>query len=89
MKAVITVTGKDNKGIVALVSNECTKYGGNILDISQTVLSEYFAMILLTEISELSGGFVEFVDHMKSVGEANGLVIHVMHEDIFNSMHRI
>lgn len=43
MKAVITVTGRDSKGIIAKVSAECTKYGGNIVDISQSVLSEYFA----------------------------------------------
>ena len=49
MKAVITVTGRDSKGIIAKVSAECTKYGGTIVDISQSVLSEYFALIMLVD----------------------------------------
>ena len=51
MKAVITVTGKDKVGIIALSSSECAKYGANIIDISQTVMKEYFAMIMLVELS--------------------------------------
>ena len=50
MKAVITVTGKDSVGIIANVANECAKYDANIVDISQSVLSEYFAMIMLVEL---------------------------------------
>ena len=50
MKAVITVTGKDSVGIIAKVSTECAKYDANIVDISQSVLSEYFAMIMLADI---------------------------------------
>lgn len=89
MKAVITVTGKDNVGIIAKVATVCTKYGANILDISQTVLSEYFAMIMLVDISNLSVKFGEFSDTLKEVGTESRLDIHIMHEDIFNSMHRI
>ena len=58
-------------------------------DISQTVLSEYFAMIMLVDITKLSIGFGDFVDKLRALGDDNGLVISVMHEDIFNSMHRI
>ena len=89
MKAVITVTGKDSVGIIAKVSTECALYKANIIDISQSVLSEYFAMIMLADISELSVTFSEFVDKLSSLGEGLGLDIHVMHEDIFNSMHHI
>ena len=89
MKAVITVIGKDSKGIIAAVSTECAKCGGNIVDISQSVMREYFAMIMLVDISELTVPFASFADTMKTLGEEKGLEIHAMHEDIFNSMHRI
>jgi ACT domain-containing protein len=89
MKAVVTVIGKDSKGIIAAVSGECAKLGGNIVDISQSVMREYFAMIMLVEIEGLSVPFASFADNMKKLGEEKGLEIHAMHEDIFNSMHRI
>ena len=89
MKAVITVTGKDNVGIVAKVATECSSMGANIIDISQSVLREYFAMIVLVDIDGLSCAFGDFVDNMNALGEENGLRIATMHEDIFNSMHRI
>jgi ACT domain-containing protein len=57
MKAVITVTGKDNVGIVAKVATECSQMGANIIDISQSVLREYFAMIVLVDIDNLSCAF--------------------------------
>ena len=89
MKAVVTVIGKDSVGIIAAVSTECAKFGGNIVDISQSVMREYFAMIMLVEISELNVPFSAFAETMKKLGEDKGLEIHAMHEDIFNSMHRI
>jgi ACT domain-containing protein len=89
MKAVITVTGKDNVGIIAKVSALCSEYGANISDISQTVLSDYFAMIMLVDIKALKIEFGAFADELKQLGTDNSLDIHTMHEDIFNSMHRI
>ncbi|MBE6612472.1 MAG: ACT domain-containing protein [Ruminococcaceae bacterium] len=89
MKAVITVTGKDAKGIIAAVSNCCADHGANIVDISQSVLQDYFAMIMLVEVDDLKLSFTEFVDVMQKLGDEKGLVIHTMHEDIFNAMHRI
>ena len=89
MKAVITVTGKDSVGIIAAVSTECAKFGANILDISQGVLSDYFAMIMLAEIDTINLPFADFVDKMSEVGKDKGLQINVMHEDIFNTMHHI
>lgn len=89
MKAVITVTGKDSVGIIAAVSAECAKCGANILEISQSVLSEYFAMIMLADIDKLSLPFSDFVDRLDSLGKAEKLKISTMHEDIFNSMHQI
>lgn len=89
MKAVITVTGKDAVGIIAKVSTECAKYNANVVDVTQSVLQELFVMIMLIDISALNCEFNDFTDKMKAVGPDMGLVIHVMHEDIFNSMHRI
>lgn len=89
MKAVVTVTGKDKVGIIAMASAECAKYGANIIDISQTVLNEYFAMIMLVSIDKLCVTFREFADKLSAVGKENGVDIRVMHEDIFNTMHRI
>ncbi|MBQ9785803.1 MAG: ACT domain-containing protein [Clostridia bacterium] len=89
MKAVITVTGKDTVGIIADVAGVCAKDGANILDITQSVLSEYFAMIMLADIDKLSVDFSQFVDNLEALGKSRGLVIHAMHEDIFNTMHHI
>lgn len=89
MKAVISVTGKDNVGIIAKVAACCSEYGANILDISQTVLQDYFAMIMLVDVSKLTTGFGAFADGMEKLGLSNCLQINTMHEDIFNSMHKI
>ena len=86
---VVTVTGKDKVGIIALASKECARFGANIVDISQTVMREYFAMIMLVEIDNISCDFSAFVSSMKTTGEENGVDIRVMHEDIFNTMHKI
>ena len=89
MKAVVTVTGKDKVGIIAMASAECAKYGANIIDISQTVLDEYFAMIMMVSLEGLKVDFSEFADGMSKAGGENGVDIRVMHVDIFNAMHRI
>ena len=89
MKAVISVIGKDRVGILAGVSSKCAEYGVNIIDVSQTVISGMFTMIMLGNIEGLSVGFGEFAEKMQSYGEEIGMVVRVMHEDIFNSMHRI
>ena len=89
MKAVITVTGKDSVGIIAKVATACAEFGANIVDISQSVLSDYFAMIMLADIDSLTIEFSEFVDKLDELGKSNNLDIHTMHEDIFNTMHHI
>ena len=89
MKAVITVTGKDAMGIIAKVANCCAEYGANIVDISQSVLDDYFAMIMLVDIDKLNIHFTDFVDKMTDLGTASGLIIQTMHEDIFSAMHTI
>lgn len=89
MKAVITVAGKDAVGIIAGVSAICASCGANIVEITQSVLSEYFAMIMLADISNLSVGFPAFSDRLTAFAGEQGLSIHAMHEDIFNTMHHV
>ncbi len=89
MKAVITVIGKDQVGIIAKVSAKCAEYGANITEITQSVLDQYFAMIMLADISALESDFVKFTDALDSLGKESGLEIRCMHEDIFNTMHKI
>jgi len=89
MKAVITVTGKDSVGIIAKVATACADNGANIVDISQSVLQDYFAMIMLADIDTLMVEFSAFVDMLSALGREHGLEIHTMHEDIFNTMHHI
>ena len=89
MKAVVTVTGKDKVGIIAMASAKCSKQGVNIVDISQTVLDEYFAMIMLVSFDEAKLNFSNFAKEMAEKGRESGVDIRVMHEDIFNTMHRI
>ena len=89
MNAIITVVGHDSKGIISKVSAKCAEHGANILEISQSVLKDYFAMIMVIDVSEIDMPFTSFVDDMRKLGEASNLDIRTMHEDIFNSMHRI
>lgn len=89
MKAIITVIGKDAVGILAKVSTICAEYQANIIDVNQTVMEDMFAMVMLTEIDKLSADLSVLRKTLEKMGEENNLQIHVMHEDIFNSMHRI
>ena len=89
MNAVISVTGKDSTGIVAKVSAKCAEYGANIGDISQSVLNGYFVMIMIVEIDKLTVDFSKFVDIMNELGKSSNLIINTMHEQIFDSMHKI
>lgn len=89
MRAVLTVIGKDTVGILAKVSTICSEYNANVTEVTQSVLQDMFAMIMLVDISKLNTNFTELSDKMKDLGTELGLSIHIMHEDIFNSMHRI
>lgn len=89
MKAVITVIGKDAVGILAKVSNICAERNANVIEVTQSVLQDMFAMIMLVDITKLNNDFVELQDSLTALGDSLGLKIHTMHEDIFNTMHRI
>ena len=89
MRAVLTVVGKDQVGILAKDANQCAQFNANITEVTQTVLQDLFCMIMLIDISAINCELTQLVSTMAELGERSGLSIHVMHEDIFNSMHRI
>ncbi|MCL2014532.1 MAG: ACT domain-containing protein [Oscillospiraceae bacterium] len=89
MKAVVTVIGKDTVGILAKVSAVCSEHNANIVEVTQSVLQNMFAMIMLVEMPDVSDGLGFLSDRMKELGKQNNLQIHVIHEDIFNTMHKI
>lgn len=89
MHAVITVIGQDNVGILAKVSNVCADTGANIIEVTQSVLQGMFAMIMFVDIDSLTVPYSELADNLIKLGDDLGLKVHVMHEDIFNAMHRI
>ncbi|MCR4577331.1 MAG: ACT domain-containing protein [Clostridiales bacterium] len=89
MRAVLTVIGKDMVGILAGVSGICARSGVNITEVSQSIMQELFAMIMMVDITESSVPFDEFRKRLEEYGDNNALSIRVMHEDIFNSMHRV
>ena len=87
MRAVITVIGKDMVGILAKVSTTCAEANANVIEVTQSVLQEFFAMVMLVDIEKMNCELPELQERLKS--NVAGMKIHVMHEDIFNSMHRI
>ncbi len=89
MKAVVTVIGRDAVGILAKVAAVCAEHNANILDVTQSVLSEMFTMIMVLDISGLNDSFSDLQNALDKLGSDIGMKILTMHEDIFNSMHRI
>ncbi|MBN1191793.1 MAG: ACT domain-containing protein [Dehalococcoidales bacterium] len=89
MRAVITVIGKDKKGIIAGVSTVLADEDINILDISQTTLQEYFAMIMLVDMTDATTAFHEIKSKLELKGQELGMQIRIQREDIFNSMHQV
>ena len=89
MKAIITVVGKDTVGILAKVSTACADADVNIIEVTQSVLQDMFAMTMMVEIDKSTWVLDALREKLEKVGEETNTKIHVMHEDIFNSMHKI
>ena len=89
MKAIVTVVGKDKKGIIAKVSNVLFENDINIVDISQTIMQDMFTMIMMVEFDGSNVAVQDIEKGLSSVAEEMGLSIHVQREEIFSSMHRI
>lgn len=89
MKAVVTVIGRDKQGIIARVSAYLAGAGVNIEDISQTILKDYFVMIMLVDISGSKLKIADMSGQLDEIAKQIGVSIRIQHEDIFNSMHKI
>ena len=89
MRAIVTVIGKDRVGIIADVTALLAQYGVNVLDISQTVLQEYFTMIMLVDAPQCTVPFADLARTLDEAGTQRDLQIRAQREDIFNAMHRI
>lgn len=89
MKAIVTVVGKDQVGIIAAVCVKLAEYNVNVLDISQTVMQGYFTMMMVVDVSEAKLPLAELVVIMEDMGKERGLSIRLQREDIFEAMHRI
>ncbi len=89
MRAIVTVIGKDQVGIIAAVCAKLSDHGVNVLDISQTILQEYFTMIMLVDASQSDLPFAQLAETLEAEGAERNLSIRIQREDIFNAMHRI
>ena len=88
-RAIITVLGRDHTGIIAWVSGRLAEYHVNILDISQTIVDEFFTMIMVVDLKPSLIGLADLASTLEKEGTDKGLQVKVQHEDIFTFMHRI
>ena len=88
-KTIITVVGKDTVGIIAKVCTYLAENGVNILDISQTIVSGYFNMMMITDMSGAKKSFADVSNEMDKLGEEIGVTIRCQREESFEKMHRI
>jgi ACT domain-containing protein len=89
MRAIVSVIGKDQVGIIASVCQLLSSYQVNVLDISQTILQDYFTMIMIVDAGNATVPFSELVTALETEGQKRNLTIHAQREEIFNAMHRI
>ena len=89
MKAIVSVFAKDSKGITAYVTSLLADKEINILDISQTLMQEYFAMIMLVDLSDCPDSFDSLSHYLNEKGKERRLDIHIQRQDIFEAMHKI
>ena len=89
MKAVVTVVGKDRVGIIASVCVALASYHVNVLDISQTVMEEYFTMMMVVDVTHSTIPLAQLSQEMDAKGQELSLSIRIQREDIFEAMHRV
>ena len=89
MRAIVSVIGKDQVGIIANVCSLLSSHQVNVLDISQTVLQDYFTMVMLVDTAACTASIGEMADLLEQAGKEQELSIRIQREDIFNAMHRI
>ena len=88
-KTIITVVGKDTVGIIAKVCTYLANNRVNILDISQTIVDDFFNMMMIVDMNDAQKPFGDIVDELAQIGEEIGVIIKCQREEIFESMHRI
>jgi ACT domain-containing protein len=88
-QVIVSVFGKNKAGVLAEVSQTLASFNGNVIDISQKILQEWFTMILIVDIAELSSSFAEMKKALAAVGDRLGVRVLAQHEDVFISMHRV
>jgi len=88
-KAIVTIIGSDRVGIIAGIANVMAEANVNILDISQSVIREYFTMIMMVDLAGASASFADLRAQLDRKGEALGVRVEIQREDIFQAMHRI
>ena len=89
MKAIVTVVGKDQVGIIAGVCNTLADHNINVLDISQTILEGFFTMMMVVDLELCAESFANLQNVLKTFGEGRGLSIRIQREDIFDAMHKL
>ena len=88
-RTIITVVGKDTKGIIAKVCTYLAEKDVNILDISQTIVTEYFNMMMIVDMGKMNTSFETVADELDELGKSIGVQVKCQREEIFNMMHRI
>jgi ACT domain-containing protein len=89
MKGIITVVGKDTKGIIARISGHLFERDINIMDLNQTIVHGFFNMVMIVDLTGHADRFPALAQSLSQLGEEIGMLVKLQHEDIFNSMHRI
>jgi len=89
MKAIVTVVGQDQVGIIAGVCNTLAAENINVLDISQTIMQGFFTMMMVVDLSACTTSFAKLGEALRQFGEGRGLAIRIQREDIFDAMHKI
>ena len=89
MKAIVSVIGKDKKGIIAMVSTALFNMDVNIENISQTIMQEYFTMIMAVDLKDSKLKFNEIAANLEKLGKDNAVEIHIQLQSIFDSMHQV
>ncbi len=89
MRAIVTVIGRDTKGIIAAVSTYFSDRDINIEDISQTIMQQFFTMVMLVDLSKCKLGFQQLSAELSELGKDIGVSVSLQHEDIFNAMHKL
>ena len=88
-RTIITVVGKDTKGIIAKVCTYLADNNVNILDISQTIVQEYYNMMMIVDMKKMQKPFVQAAEELTKLGESVGVQVKCQREEIFDVMHRI